>query len=72
VVIVMTMQLPKFFSTSKTRVIKRKVYSQRDDAKTAIFNFIEMFYDPLKRHSHKGDVSSAKYEVPYLLESNRV
>jgi putative transposase len=32
-----------FFATFKKRVIKRKVYSQRDEAKTEIFNFIEMF-----------------------------
>jgi putative transposase len=57
-----------FFAAFKTRVIKPKVYSQRDDAKTEIFNFIEMVYDPLKRHSHTGGVSSTKYKVPYFLE----
>ena len=61
-----------FFATFKKRVIKRKVYSQRDEAKTEIFNFIEMFYNPIKRHSHTGGVSPAKYEEQYFLESNRV
>jgi putative transposase len=50
------------FATFKKRGIKRKVYSQRDEAKTEIFNFIEMFYNPIKRHSHTGGVSPAKYE----------
>jgi len=61
-----------FFATFKKRVTKRKIYSTREDAKTEIFNFIEMFYNPIKRHSHTGGVSPAKYEETYLLESTRV
>jgi putative transposase len=36
-----------FFATFKKRVIKRKVYSQRNEAKTEILNVIEMFYNPI-------------------------
>ena len=49
-----------FFVTIKKRIIKRKIYSTREDAKAEIFNFIEMFYNPKKRHSHTGGVSPAK------------
>ena len=45
-----------FFATFKKRVIRKKIYSTRDEAKTEIFNFIEMFYNPKKRHSHTGGV----------------
>ncbi|MDA9050211.1 IS3 family transposase, partial [Pseudomonadales bacterium] len=41
-----------FFATFKKRVTQRKIYSTREHAKTEIFNFIEMFYNPIKRHSH--------------------
>ena len=61
-----------FFATFKKRVRKRKIYSTREEAKTEIFNFIEMFYNPIKRHTHTGGVVSAKYEKAYLLESTRV
>jgi len=61
-----------FFATFKNRVTNRKIYSTREDAKTEIFNFLEMFYNPIKRHSHTGSVSPAKYEEAYLLESTRV
>jgi len=61
-----------FFATIKKRVTKRKIYSTREEAKTEIFNFIEMFYNPIKRHSHTGGVSPAKYEEAYLLESTSV
>ncbi|MFT7090609.1 MAG: putative transposase [Candidatus Azotimanducaceae bacterium] len=48
-----------FFATFKKRVIKQKIYSTRAAAKGEIFNFIEMFYNPIKRHSQKGGVSPA-------------
>ena len=57
-----------FFATFKKRVIRKKIYSTRDQAKTEIFNFIEMFYNPKKSHSHIGGVSPAKFEEAYFLE----
>ena len=38
-----------FFATFKKRVTKRKIYSTREEVKAEIFNFIEMFYNPIKR-----------------------
>lgn len=61
-----------FFATFKKRVIRKKVYSTRAEAKTEIFNFIEMFYNPKKRHSHTGGVSPAKFEEAYFLEQQTV
>ena len=61
-----------FFATFKKRVTKRKIYSTRDEAKTEIFNFIEMFYNSIKRHTHTGSISPAKYEEAYFLESTSV
>ena len=55
-----------FFATFKKRVTQRKIYSTRDNAKTEIFNFIEMFYNPIKRHSHTGGVSPVKFEEDYF------
>jgi putative transposase len=55
-----------FFATFKKRVIQRIIYATREEAKGDIFNFIEMFYNPVKRHSHTGDVSPVKYEEAYF------
>ncbi len=55
-----------FFATFKKRVTQRKIYTTREEAKTEIFNFIEMFYNPIKRHSHTGGVSPVKYEEAYF------
>lgn len=61
-----------FFATFKKRVTKRKIYSTREEARGEIFNFIEMFYNPIKRHSHTGGVSPAKFEEKYFLEVSTV
>ena len=36
-----------FFATFKKRVIQKKIYATREEAKGEIFNFIEMFYNPV-------------------------
>lgn len=55
-----------FFATFKKRVTRRRIYATREDAKTEVFNFIEMFYNPIKRHTHTGGVSPAKFEEQYF------
>ena len=55
-----------FFATFKKRVTKKKIYITREDAKREIFNFIEMFYNPVKRHSHTGGMSPVKFEEDYF------
>jgi len=55
-----------FFATFKKRVTLRKIYTTRDEARGEIFNFIEMFCNPVKRYSHTGVVPPAKYEAEYF------
>ena len=55
-----------FFATFKKRVTKKQIYATRDQAKSEIFNFIEMFYNPIKRYSHTGGISPAQYEKDYF------
>lgn len=61
-----------FFATFKKRITKRKIYTTRNEAKGEIFNFIEVFYNPLKRYFHTSGVSPAKYEEMYFLEKTTV
>ena len=61
-----------FFATFKKKVTKRKIYSIREEAKGEIFDFIKTLYHPIKRHSHTGGVSPAKFEEMYFLESSTV
>ena len=36
--------------------IKKRVYKTRDLARADVFDYIEMFYDPTRRHTHLGGV----------------
>tara|TARA_B110000977_G_scaffold197250_1_gene279306 strand:+ start:1266 stop:1580 length:315 start_codon:yes stop_codon:yes gene_type:complete len=63
----MTMLLQKnLFAICKKRVNQRAISSTRDAAKAETFSFIEMFCNPVKRHSHAGGVSPAKFEDAYF------
>jgi len=55
-----------FFATFKKRVTQKKIYTTREEAKVEIFDFIEMFYNPIKRHSHTGGLSPARFEEEYF------
>jgi putative transposase len=55
-----------FSATFKKRMRRKKIYSTRDEGKTEIFNFIELFYNPKIRHSHAGGVSPNKFEEAYF------
>ncbi|MFT7414277.1 MAG: putative transposase [Methylophagaceae bacterium] len=50
-----------FSAKIKKRIVKKKIYSARSDTKAEIFNFIEIFYNLIKRHSHTGGVSPAYF-----------
>ncbi len=55
--------MESFFSSVKTERIARKVYRTRDDAKADMFDYIERFYNPHRRHSTIG------YESPMAFEA---
>jgi transposase InsO family protein len=43
--------MESFFSTLKTERTARKTYRTRDEAKADVFDYIERFYNPRRRHS---------------------
>ena len=46
----------------KTERVRRKVYRTRDEARADVFDYIERFYNPKRRHSTIGYVSPAEFE----------
>ena len=54
--------MESFFSTLKTERIARKVYRTRDQARAEVFDYIERFYNPKRRHSTLGYVSPIDFE----------
>jgi putative transposase len=51
-----------FFSSLKKERVRRKIYPTREEAKADLFDYIEMFYNPRRRHSHIGGVSPEAFE----------
>lgn len=54
--------MESFFSSLKTERVHRKVYQTREQAKADVFDYVERFYNPYRRHSTNGYLSPAEYE----------
>ncbi|CAG8999992.1 MAG: IS3 family transposase ISPpu22 [Candidatus Celerinatantimonas neptuna] len=55
-----------FFSNLKKEKVRGRQYKTRDEARLDIFNYIEMFYNPKRRHTNNGRQSPTKYEKQYF------
>ncbi len=51
-----------FFSSLKKERIRRRIYRTRKEARSDIFEYIEMFYNRTRRHSYVGYVSPMEFE----------
>jgi transposase InsO family protein len=54
-----------FFATLKTELLHRQRWATRQQARTAIFEYIEAFYNRQRRHSTLGYLSPADFEDRY-------
>jgi putative transposase len=52
-----------FFSSLKKERIRNRTYKTRDLARSDIFDYIEMFYNRNRRHSHLNGVSPEAFEM---------
>jgi Transposase and inactivated derivatives len=51
-----------FFQLLKRERIRRKIYLTRDTARSDVFDYIEMFYNPKRRHGSNGGISPVEFE----------
>ena len=54
--------MESFFSSLKTERVARKVYRTRDQARADVFDYVERFYNPCRRHSTIGYLSPMEFE----------
>ena len=54
--------IESFFSSLKKERIRKKIYRSRDEARADIFDYIEVFYNKIRRHSHLNGVSPDAFE----------
>lgn len=55
--------MESFFSSLKTERTANKTYRTRDEAKADVFDYIERFYNPKRRHSTIGYLSPMDFEI---------
>ena len=62
-----------FFSSLKRERIRRRTYKTREDARQHVFDYIEMFYNPVVReHVRNGMLSPAQFERQQILKTEGV
>ena len=54
--------MESFFSSLKTERMDRKQYATRDEARADVFDYIERFYNPRRRHSVLDYLSPVQFE----------
>lgn len=61
-----------FFSLLKTERVKRKIYKTRNEARADIFNYIELFYNPVRRHGNNNGLAPMQFEQQYFMKLSGV
>ena len=51
-----------FFATLKKELVHRRSWPTKDELRSEIFDYIEVFYNRERRHSTLGQRSPAEYE----------
>jgi putative transposase len=54
-----------FFASLETELLDRTTFRTRADARLAVFDYIEAFYNPIRRHSALAYLSPAEFERRY-------
>jgi putative transposase len=55
-----------FFQLLKRERVRRQIYHIRQDARANVFIYIEMFYNPKRRHNTASDISPVEFEKRYF------
>ncbi|MBP2150315.1 putative transposase [Xanthobacter flavus] len=61
-----------FFNLLKRERIRRKVYRTRDEARRDVFDYIEMFYNPTRKHARNGMLSPIEFELRHKAKAEGV
>jgi putative transposase len=61
-----------FFNLLKRERIRRRLYKTRDEARQDVFDYIEMFYNPKRKHARNGMLSPIEFEKQQKLNRQGV
>lgn len=55
-----------FFQLLKRERIRRRIYVDREEARQDVFDYIEMIYNPTRRHGYNNNLSPVEFEKQYF------
>ena len=58
-----------FFGTLKEECVGSTVYSSHEEARLALFTYLEVYYNRVRRHSTLGYLSPLVYEQRFLQQA---
>jgi len=61
-----------FFNLLKRERIRRRTYKTCDEARQDVFDYIEMFYNPVCKHARNGMLSPMEFERQQILKAEGV
>ncbi|WP_157216114.1 IS3 family transposase [Flavisphingomonas formosensis] len=61
-----------FFSSLKRERIRRRTYKTREEARQDVFDYIEMFYNPVRKQVRNGMLSPVEFERQQILKAEGV
>jgi putative transposase len=61
-----------FFNLLKRQRIRRKIYRTRNEARADVFDYIEMFYNPTRKHARNGMLSPVEFERQHNAQAEGV
>jgi putative transposase len=60
-----------FFNLLKGERVRRRIYKTREEARQDMFDYIEMFYNPKRKHAKNGMLSPIDFERQLKTEPTR-
>ena len=61
-----------FFNLLKRERVRRRTYRSRDEARQDVFDYIEMFYNPIRKHVRNGMLSPVEFERQQMMSTEGV
>jgi transposase InsO family protein len=61
-----------FFNLPERERIRRRVYKTCTDAQQDVFDYLEMFYNPKRKHVRNGMLSRVEFERQQAMRTERV
>jgi putative transposase len=58
-----------FLNLLKRERIRRRTYKTRQEARQDVFDYIEMFYNPVRKHARNGMLSPVEFERQQILKT---